>query len=230
LAIVSHDLKNPLSAIYMNARLIQGAAQGAVRGKDVSVESIRRQALIIQQSAERMNRLIRDLLDQAKIETGHFALDRRKVDFAGIVHETLEMLSALAAQKEIALNSNEVPSGIEVPCDRERVAQVLSNLIGNAIKFTPIGGQIDVSAEHSASAIRVAIRDTGSGIDPLHVPHIFDRYWQPEHNATKGTGLGLAIAKGIVEAHGGKIWVESRPHFGSTFYFTLPLEVDALTA
>ncbi|HZK78222.1 MAG TPA: HAMP domain-containing sensor histidine kinase, partial [Gemmatimonadaceae bacterium] len=183
----------------------------------------RRQLEVIQRSATRANRLIQDLLDVARIQAGGLAVDPVAIDVKSLVHEAVEAATPLASAAYLKVEC-EVPDPIPmVSSDRERVLQVFANLIGNAIKFTPKGGEIRVLASCENSEIRFVVADTGPGIPAAHLDHVFDRYWQAKSTAKLGTGLGLSIAKGIVEAHGGRIWVESPPNNGAQFNFTLPV-------
>jgi PAS domain S-box-containing protein len=215
LAVVSHDLRNPLSVISMCATtLIEESSEPAADPRAMG-EAIR-------ESAEWMHRLIGDLLDVASIDAGRLSIEARPIDpLVSIIH-TLEMLEPLAAERSVTLDS-ELPEHLpRVKADPERVAQVLSNLVGNAVKYTDPGGRIVVRASADARDVRIDVSDTGRGIPPEELPHIFDRFWQARRGSSvRGTGLGLAIAKGIVEAHGGRMSVESRPGKGSTFSFTL---------
>jgi signal transduction histidine kinase len=145
------------------------------------------------------------------------------------------MLAPIAAEKGIALSFDAPADGLIIRCDRDRVFQVLSNLIGNSLKFTPQGGSIVIVAQPAGEAqVVIAVSDTGPGISPVIRPHIFERFWQGEDDTRKGRGLGLYIAKGLVEAQGGAIWVDSPPEGGATFSFTLSLasavEVDSFRA
>jgi len=182
----------------------------------------RKQLDVIQRAASRANRLISDLLDVAKIQAGGMSVELATVDVPSMVQEAVDSVAAVAASKGLVLEKN-VADGIPaVAADRDRVLQVFGNLLGNAIKFTPKGGKITIDAECDGFVARFAVCDTGPGIPPEHVPHVFDRYWQAKSTAKLGTGLGLSIAKGIVEAHMGRIWVESEPGKGASFIFTLP--------
>jgi signal transduction histidine kinase len=145
------------------------------------------------------------------------------VSAGALVTEAVEMLRPLAASSAIELTLEAAPELPHVSADPHRIQQVLSNLIGNAIKFTPRGGRITVSTEPVAGELRVAVSDTGPGIPAEQLPHIFGHFWQGAHTDRRGVGLGLSIAKGIVEAHGGRIWVESIVGEGSRFVFTLPV-------
>lgn len=211
-AVVSHDLKNPLTSIDLKVSVLMRKTQGETVEH---LQSVRR-------SVHRMRRLVDDLLDIAKIESGQLSVDRVRHDANDVMHEAVEMLEPIAAEKSLHLEKSTCEPNCVVECDRERISQVLINLIGNAIKFTAEGGKIRVGSERLAHAIRYFVKDTGPGIPKESLPHIFDRYWQAQKTTRHGLGLGLAIAKGIVEAHGGKIWAVSRLGEGSTFYFTLP--------
>jgi signal transduction histidine kinase len=170
-----------------------------------------------------MNRMIQDLLDVKRMESGQLWLDPRPEPVAGLIADTLEMLRPLAAGSSIRVESHVAAALPPVLADATRINQVLSNLVGNAVKFTPRNGLITISAERIDGEIRFAVIDTGPGIPAEQLPHIFGRFWQAKASDRRGIGLGLAIAKGIVEAHKGRIWVESSVGLGSTFYFTLPL-------
>lgn len=217
LSIVSHDLRNPLGVILMSAMiLIRNSAAAGYKPQEVhQLEAIRR-------SAERMNHLIQDLLDVAKIESGHLPIERRPHEPAGLIKDAIESLKPLAERKSLKLMTDQIAELPPVWADRDRVFQVFSNLIGNAIKFTPESGDIRVSVGRGENCAVFSVRDSGPGISPENLPHIFDRFWQAKHAAKLGTGLGLSIAKGIVEAHGGTIRAESQVGQGTTFVFTLP--------
>jgi signal transduction histidine kinase len=211
LAIVSHDLKNPLEAIYLSSAMLlrTGAAP-----------RLRRHAETIQRSAARMDRLIRELLDLSSIEAGRLVVEPRPEPLDAVVEEALAGLSPLALERGIALAADTGGARDPVRCDRERILQVLSNLVGNALQFTPRGGHVTVRATLAPAEARVEVRDDGPGIPPAQLRRVFDRYWKS--GSRRGSGLGLSIAKGLVEAHGGRIEVESSPGAGSTFRFTLP--------
>ncbi|HSJ08482.1 MAG TPA: hybrid sensor histidine kinase/response regulator [Longimicrobiales bacterium] len=212
LATVSHDLRNPLGTIYTSAALLLDM--------DLSPDAHRRQLNIIHRSAERMKRLIEDLLDVARMEAGGFTVETRPESIRSLVHESRELFATLAEQKGVELHEDLPAEDGRVAADRERILQVFSNLIGNSIKFTPAGGIVRVGAEQREGRLVFFVRDTGSGIDADHLPRIFDRFWHGGNAA--GSGLGLAIAKGIVEAHGGTIGATSDAS-GSEFYFDIPL-------
>lgn len=219
-AIVSHDLRNPLSAITMSAHLLRQAVPEDANGRAA------KQLEIITRSAERMKRLISDLLDMAALDAGALAMDVQRQRADVLLEEVAEMLQPVASDKSIRIEISASTAPITVRADKERVLQVLSNLIGNAIKFTRAGGVITLGAERADESVRFAVADTGQGIPEEQMPHLFDRYWQAKRDGRMGVGLGLSIAKGIVEAHAGSIWAESTLGRGTTFYFTLPCASD----
>jgi PAS domain S-box-containing protein len=216
LAIVSHDLRNPLGVVLASSSLLLKSSLPPEKE-----ERARRQIEAIQRAANRMNRLIRDLLDFASIQEGRLSVNLHPHDAAVIVGEVLEALEPLAAPKALRL-VHDTGAELRVSCDHDRVVQLFSNVVGNAIKFTPEGGTITVRATRQGGDVRFAVVDTGPGISAEERPHVFDRYYQARRKNRDGIGLGLSIARGIVEAHGGRIWVESEEGKGSTFFFTLP--------
>jgi PAS domain S-box-containing protein len=213
LAVVSHDLRNPLSVILVSATLALRAWPPGDANRR-AIEAIRRSAL-------RMDRLIGDLLDASTIEAGRLSLETAAQSVDQIVRDAIEALEAPAAQKRVRLEAV-VGGDLGVFCDRGRMLQVFSNLIGNATKFTPEGGSITVRVEPRDQEVWFFVTDTGPGIPEDQLPRLFDRYWQAKRTARLGTGLGLTIAKGIIEAQDGRIGVESQLGVGSTFFFTLP--------
>jgi len=229
LAIVSHDLKNPLSVIMLEAGQLQEKAPeaGDARGSEWR-ESMAR----IWRSSKRMQALIQDLLDAARIEAKTFSLKRHLVESRRLFEDAVAHAQPLAEAKHVSLvlNLNDPPT---IDADPRRIGQVLSNLLGNAIKFTPEGGTVTLRAQCRDGTLTVAVADTGHGIAPEALAHIFDRFWRPKRSKGEGTGLGLYIVRGVVEAHGGRVWAESSPQ-GATFTFTLPLgprhDTDAVTA
>ena len=217
LSVVSHDLRNPLSAIAMcNTTLLEQPPE------DINVRN--EMLEMIGQSVDWMNRIIQDLLDIASIEAGKLSLHPRHSTVAEVLEQARPTLEALAKAHRFEVTI--APGLPHVSVDADRIAQVLSNLVGNAAKFTPEGGLIELDAERDGEgAVRISVRDEGSGIPADHLPHIFDRFWHSRGlSGKRGTGLGLAISMGIVEAHGGRIWAESKPGRGSTFRFTIPAD------
>ncbi len=216
LRVVSHDLRNPLSTIHMSTELLLDSQV------PLDEEQRRRQVHMIRRSAERMNRLIQDLLDVARIEAGRMYLERDYLQPANLVREAVELNAALAAAKALTLRPEGGDATSPVLADRDRVLQVLANLIGNAIKFTPSGGEITVRAEPVNGEICFSVADSGPGIREDDLTRLFRPFWQGRRGGREGAGLGLTIAKGIVEAHGGRIWATSEPGAGATLCFTLP--------
>jgi PAS domain S-box-containing protein len=213
LGFVAHDLRNPLSAISRWAtRLDEPNTTAAERHRASSA---------ISEAADVMNRLIADLLDITRLESGHLRVEQEPVPVPYLLSTAREMFEPIARKRSIALVV-EADEGPRVHADPQRVHQVLSNLIGNALRLIPDGGKITVRSESRANEIEISVTDTGPGIAPADIPHVFDRFWQAAHARKTGVGLGLAIARGIVEAHGGRIWVESELGNGATFHFTLP--------
>lgn len=214
LAIVSHDLRNPLGAILISSAALRDSAPPEAAG-----ECVRAAASRIHHSATRMNRLIHDLLDLSRIEARTIEMKAGDHQFEDILADEWDVLEALASEKQVQLNRT-LTAGL-VRCDRTRIGQVIENLVGNAIKFTPSGGQVRVGTESAGPRLRVFVEDTGCGIAQKDQSRIFDRYWKGGESTSDGAGLGLAIAKAIVEAHGGRLEVESRPGAGSRFAFGL---------
>jgi two-component system sensor histidine kinase/response regulator len=215
LAIVSHDLRNPLNAVLLGAHQIESAAE------DHEWARVRKAAGGIAKAVDRMSRLVGDLLDLATLDAGKpLAMNVGQHDLAELVLEISELLEPLAQSNQITLKTD-ISVATCVLCDRDRVQQVLSNLISNAIEFTRSRGAINVAASGRDGEVVVSVRDTGVGIREDHVPRIFDAYWRADSERKSGAGLGLSIARAIVEAHGGRLWVETEAGRGSSFYFTL---------
>ena|SRR5687768_3391320 len=222
ITVVSHDLGNPLSAIRIGISLLL---------RSVPLEEQQtggwKHLDFIRQSAEQMERLINDLLDVKKLEAGRVTLQLRDVRIENVVQEVIDVFAPIASGRALQLTAELQRPLPAVSADGQRLSQVLSNLIGNALKFTEPGGRVTVDVRRSREGVLVSVNDTGVGIASEHLPHIFDRFWQARPEGRKGLGMGLAIARGIVEAHGGSIWVESQPGAGTTVLFTLPLTQSA---
>jgi PAS domain S-box-containing protein len=217
LAIVAHDLRNPLNTVYMSCSTLLESASAVERPAE------HRQLTMMRGAAQRMNRFIHDLLDVKRIEQGRLNVEPRPETMSVIARDALDMLRPLADAQALAFESD-VPDDLpKVLADSARIQQVLSNLLGNAIKFTPRGGTITLRAKPEPGELRISVIDTGPGISADQLPHVFGRFWQGRATDDRGIGLGLSIARGIVEAHRGRIWVESRLGEGSAFYFTLPV-------
>ncbi|MEO8335204.1 MAG: PAS domain S-box protein [bacterium] len=220
LGIVAHDLRNPLNTILMASELLE-----EVLATDANKS---RQVKMVRRAGKQMNHLIQDLLDVKRIENGRLAVEPRPVRAVALLNEAVEMLRSLAAARGIELALDDPGELPMVKADAQRIHQVFSNLIGNAIKFTPRGGKVTVSGKLRGSDVHMGVTDTGPGIPAEQIPHVFGQFWQATGADRRGIGLGLAIAKGIVEAHEGRIWVESTLDEGSSFYFTLPVDAKSL--
>lgn len=219
LATVSHDLKNPLNAILLHDELLLQTLpefEGSAKRKE-SLESLRR-------AAEQMRRLIEDLLLGAKLDAGGLALEEQPCSIEWLSTRLHDIFDPIAAEKGLILNQEIRVADETLKIDPARILQVLSNLIGNAIKFTPFGTIDIIVQKANAREIQISISDNGPGISAVDLEHIFDRYWQAQKTSKFGTGLGLSISKQLVEAHGGRIWAESIAGGGSTFSFTIPLD------
>ena len=217
LAVVAHDLRNPLTAIRMDAEMLSVTLRPSVG--DFERQSLDR----IMAITRRMDGLIQDLLEVSRMERGTLALEAYPRDPAALLREAAHALAPLASAHGLTLNVEAADGLAGVMADGERVVQVISNLVGNAVKFTPEGGTVTLACAPAEGEVRFSVSDTGPGLPPEQVPHIFGAFWQARHADRRGLGLGLSIARGLVEAHGGRIWVESEPGRGATFVFTLPL-------
>jgi signal transduction histidine kinase len=218
LSMVSHDLRNELSAIGLHvAQLMRHASDDAAGGR------VFRSATNIQRITLRMNRLIGDLLDVASIEVGKFTIVRDDDDAGRVVDDAVETFMPVAAAKNISLTAKRLDGPPTARFDHQRILQVLENLLINALKNSPAGTSLEVAVERRGDDLRFSVTDRGTGIPPDRLDTIFDRYVQGTRVDRKGLGLGLYISRRIVEAHGGRIWAESKLGQGSTFHFTLPL-------
>jgi PAS domain S-box-containing protein len=216
LGVVSHDLRNPLSAIAMCARTLRESEPGTAAGR-------RELAATIYESTEWMQRMIQDLLDVAAIESGRLSIEPQHERVGAILDHVSATFERPAAERQLLLLVENTSEGLAIDGDAGRLLQVLANLVGNAMKFTEPGGTITVRAEGWDRTVLFSVTDTGAGIPSEHLSHLFELYWHARRNArSSGSGYGLAIARGIVEAHGGRIWVESVIGEGSTFLFTIP--------
>jgi hypothetical protein len=216
LAVVAHDLRNPVHTVLGAAGVVEVIPPG---------EAHTRHMQMIQRAARRMERLISDLLDVASIESGTLSLRSAPIDLTAIVTEVLEPIASQARERKVNVQ-REIDSGIPtVMGDHDRLMQVLSNLLGNAIKFTPEGGRVRLRVARSGDEVLVSVADNGIGISRSDLPHVFERFWRSQDSKEKGAGLGLSIAYGIIEAHGGRIWAESELGVGTNMTFALPVPV-----
>jgi signal transduction histidine kinase len=218
LADVSHELRTPLAAIRMNVELLQGRAGDEPATRAEFLETSRQQL-------DRMDWLAHNLLELSKLESGLLRLDLRPEDLRSTVESAFEQADPAAKRRGVDLELHLPSSPVRIRHDPQRIGQVVANLVGNAIKFTPRGGRVTVELEAARDGARLQVRDTGVGIDTAEIPHIFERFYRGSRaNEARGSGsgLGLAIVKSIVDMHGGRIAVESRVGAGSTFTVTLP--------
>jgi len=217
LAVVSHDLRNPLHAVLLASTVLEDfSAPDQWSARDLQ------QIRVIRRSAEQMTGLIQDLVEVIAMETGAPALNRERLAAAPLPAGVAELFQAQADEKGLRLRCEADPGLPPVEADRGRLLQVFSNLVGNAIKFTPSGGTVTLRATPGDGVVHFSVSDTGPGIAPEHLASVFDRFWRARKGERGGLGLGLAIARGIVEAHGGRIWAESTVGEGATFHFTVP--------
>jgi len=215
LRIVAHDLRNPLNTISMATALL--LEDGSKEPAQIS------QLKIIRRSGERMNRLIQDLLSVTTIEAGRLSIAPKKTAVIDLLREAAEMLEPTAREKAITLTVSAADDLPSVRADSARLLQVFANLVGNAVKFTPSGGAITIAATRGDGRIECSVADNGPGIPAAQIPRLFGKFWQAKRGDGRGVGLGLAIARGIVEAHGGTIAVESEEGRGTVFSFGLPI-------
>jgi two-component system sensor histidine kinase GlrK len=216
---MSHELRTPLASIKEGTNLL-------LKGIGEEFREKRKEVLtIIAEESNRLIDLVNSLLDLSKMEAGVITLNFRTSDIKPLINKAASGMEPLAMAKNVSIKM-EVPSDLpDVKMDEERILQTLRNLIGNAVKFTPAGGYITISAQPVEKGMRVSVADTGPGIPKEDLNAIFDKFQQAtllSYSKIKGTGMGLAIVKHIISAHGGKVWVESEIGHGSTFIFSLP--------
>jgi signal transduction histidine kinase len=217
-AWAGHDLRTPLTGVRV---LVEALADGVISDPETS----QRYLQLARKQIDHLSLLIDDLFQVSQLDAGGIPLNLEPASLADLISDTLENFSGQALQQNIVLSGSASPRIDPIKMDVQRIGRVLNNLLGNALRYTPAGGSVTVQAEALAGSIRVTVEDSGEGISANDLPHVFDRFYRGEksrNQATGGSGLGLAIAKGIVEAHGGKIGVESLPDKGARFYFTLP--------
>ncbi len=217
---VSHELRSPLAAIKA---IVETLEDGAIDDKEKARDFLTR----VHGEVDRMTQMVAELTELSRIETGRAEVKREPVNFNLLIEEVVARLKPQAERQEVALSTELHPDLPAVRADRERMQQVVTNLVHNAIKFTPPGGKTVVSAVPNADSVVVSVADTGIGIAREHLPRVFERFFKADKaRSGGGTGLGLAIAKHVVQAHGGTIWVKSQEGKGSTFSFRLPLNSE----
>ena len=222
IGIVSHDLRNPANAVKMLANSIIAEADS------LSPSVVDRIGIIVQ-AAVQIDRLIEDLLDVTRLEAGRFTVSARPLSIRDAVNDALKALAPLAQSHAVNIDTTSEPDLPDVMADPDRVAQVIANLVGNALKFTSAGGHVVIGIRRVEDMVEVRVRDDGIGISPEQLPYVFDRFYQVvSHGGARrhSAGLGLPIARGIIEAHGGRVWIESKAGAGTEVYFTLPLADD----
>ncbi|MCP3141344.1 ATP-binding protein [Pyxidicoccus xibeiensis] len=224
MGMVSHDLRTLLGGIALQAALLKRNSAEDVVGRRTALAADK-----IQRFTARMNRLIGDLVDVASIEEGRLRVAPELQDATALVRESVEAFQPLAAAQGLLLDVELRGNTLMAKFDHERILQVLANLLTNAIKFTAEGGRISLVVEPVGQEVRFSVTDTGTGIPSHQLQSVFERFWQARGEDRRGLGLGLFIAKGIVEAHGGRLWADSEPGKGSTFFFTLPAAPAAST-
>ena len=219
LAVLAHDLRNPMQAIL-------GAA--ALTAMTADEDTRRRQVAKIQRGIQEMERLVADLLDMARVDSGAFVIKGEPVDLPAVIRHVVDLSESQAAARNVLLRT-EIGDAIPVVTgDAGRLIQLLSNLLGNATRFSPPNATIIIRAVRCSHGVEVSVKDSGPGIAAENVPRVFDRFWQGHGQSHAGVGLGLAICKGIVDAHGGRIWVVSKVGRGTTFYFEIPYSPSPL--
>jgi len=221
ISLVSHELRTPLAAIKGSTDILLDGIMGELNLRQTDCLAIAKRNI------DRLGRLINDLLDFSRIEAGKMQLNKQKVNIANLVRDTIALFEATAKAKDLKLIASLEPDLPEIEVDADKITQVVTNLLGNATKFTPAGGQITVGAARVKDTLQIDVVDTGLGVPHQDLVKIFEKFYQvirmDNSQKTKGTGLGLPICKGIVEKHGGKIWVESELGKGSKFSFSLPI-------
>jgi signal transduction histidine kinase len=217
LGFVAHDLRSPLCVISISAESIAHTTLDS---------GIRLSAIRASRAVARMDRLLADLLDVVRIHAGSLSVHKRQHDVSTLMTEVFDTYAPLFSARDIAFCVDMEPESIVAPFDHDRIVQVLSNLLSNAMKFTPHGGHVTLQVQREPKQVQFALQDDGPGIHPSAAPLVFKRFWQIDSTTRRGLGLGLHIAEEIVNVHGGRIWVETVFGKGTTFKFTLPFGAE----
>jgi K+-sensing histidine kinase KdpD len=219
LGVVAHDLRNPIHLLGSTAELLA----------DPELEPNERPQLrdAAKRAVRQMDRLIGDLLDTVRLQAGSLSLQVKDVQASRLLRQAEETFRQVATEKGVRFEVDPIPEELTLRADEDRASQVLGNLLGNAFKFTPAGGRVTLAVSRSNGEALFHVTDTGPGLSHEQIGQLFQRFWQGRPGDRRGVGLGLTIARGIVEAHGGRVWVDSSPGHGSTFNFTLPLALSA---
>lgn len=218
IGIVSHELKNPLAAMTITLDYLKRTIP-PVPTQEKLMEMIER----VRSSADRLRRIVGDLMDVTQIESRRFSVEKSGVDVHSLVEEVRRAFEQSAQSRDIRISTTVSPECRSVLCDRGRILQVLSNLVDNAIKFSKCGGSVEIEVDRAEGKIKFSVKDSGKGIAPEELSHIFEKFWQADSGSRRlGAGLGLYVARGIIDSHQGKIWVESELGSGTKFIFELP--------
>lgn len=220
-ATVSHDLRGPLQTLITSTYVLEALSDGSEDSRTVEIVQT------VGRASKYMKRLVDDLLDVSRIEEGGIGLDYETVSVADIVSQATDLASGAASERGVILEQEPIDSSLTLSCDGVRLVQLLQNLLTNAIKFSSAGDTVIAAASQHDAHVRFSITDRGPGIRADELPHLFGRFWQADRSDKTGVGLGLAIARGIVDAHGGEISVQSTPGQGATFYVDLPCDKPA---
>lgn len=215
LAVVSHDLRSPVATIQLTSTLLVQTLGTEPR--------VRKHLEVLQRSIARLQHLLDDLVDSVNIRAGRISLELNRQSAEAVMNEAVDLQEPLATERAIEIERAAAVAGLQIHCDRHRILQVFGNLIGNALKFCRAGDTIKVSANKLADEVMFSVKDTGPGIPAENLSSLFNPYRERARHTTTGSGLGLHICKGIVERHGGRIWIDSQPGNGTTVYFTLPI-------
>jgi two-component system, OmpR family, phosphate regulon sensor histidine kinase PhoR len=220
---ISHELRTPLAAIKAIGDTLR---DGAINDKEAAGDFLNRLDVEI----EGMTQMVNELIDLSRIETGQIKLRLEQIDINKVIAEVISRMTPQADRRQISISRDLAPDILFIQADRERIQHVITNILHNAIKFTPPGGRVSISTRFDSGSVVTRVTDTGIGISKEDLPHIFERFFKADRSrSTSGTGLGLAIAKHIIQSHSGNIWVESEEGKGSTFGFSLPLKIDLTT-
>lgn len=218
LATIAHDLRTPLNVVHLTAEMLME--------RFPEDEFAKAWLERIEAAVQRMEHMIADILESVRADTAGPKLELRTIRACSVLREVVELNEAAAKRKPVVLHPHYPETTLSIRADFEAVVRAVSNLVSNAVKFSPSGGRIHLAVEPGPTSVIIQVSDEGPGIPEEHLPFVFDRYWRAPDQPHAGVGLGLYIAKSLVEAHGGRIWVESQPGHGSTFKVEIPAAPD----